>query len=258
MGKVERRAEALLEMLRADGKIGVDAARRKLGVSEVTIRRLFTKLESEGKIIRTHGGALPIDATTYSYLKEQSRARKEKLLLGTAAAKAVESGDRIFLDSGTTLTLMAEALAARLRSGSLSDILVLTHSLGLHDILGSHAKMILAGGEYRPDRRDVCGSAAERTLSDYHVDKAFFGADGYHPEHGMMCVDEHSRRIIQAVMARSKKKYALADSDKFARTSLVAYAQAKEFDKVFSDEGLPKEIRAQLRSAGVEVELVGQ
>ena len=258
MGKVERRVEALLDLLRSGGKIDVGTIQRKLNVSDVTVRRLLMRLEAEGKIIRTHGGARPIDTSPYSFLREEARAQREKSLLGVAAADIVESGNRIFLDSGTTIMSMAESLVSRIRTGGLSNLLVLTHSLSLFEIIGSYAKMIITGGEARPARCDVCGAVAERTLAEYHVDKAFFGADGIHPSHGLMCADEHSCRINQTVMARAGKTYVLADSGKFNHTSLMTYAPLDAVDLVLTDGGITPGLLTLFRVKGLVVDVVGE
>ena len=258
MGKVERRAETLLDLLRSGGKVDVGTIQRKLKVSDVTVRRLLMRLEAEGKIIRTHGGARPIDASPYSFLREEARAQREKSLLGIAAAKLVESGDRLFLDSGTTVMGMAESLVSRIRKDGLSNLLVLTHSLNLFEILGSYVKMIITGGEARPARCDVCGAVAERTLAEYHVDKAFFGVDGIHPSHGLMCADEHSCRIIQTVMARADKKYVLADSGKFNHTSLMTYAPLNAIDMMLTDSGITSELLTLFREKGLVIDVVDE
>ncbi len=241
MGKVEMRAEKLIAMLRSSGKAEIGAVVEKLGVSEATARRLFALLENEGKLIRIHGGVrlAPEMEYGYSFNVSASRRSREKSAIGEAAAEIIGSGDRLFLDSGTTVLRLAEALARRIETGELKGIQIVTNSLANTEILSHHCKVIMAGGEIRHQRRDACGHIAEKIISQYHFDKAFLGADAISAERGFMTSDELTAEICRIALSHSEKAYVLADSEKFTRKSFVVYASFPEVDRIFTDAGLP-------------------
>ena len=65
MFAAERQA-MIVEMIRRNGSVQVDALARELGVSSMTIRRDLVKLKEEDKIERCHGGAVENAAVTLS------------------------------------------------------------------------------------------------------------------------------------------------------------------------------------------------
>lgn len=71
------------------GKIDIDQVANTLGVSAMTIRRDLKELESEGKVVRTHGGAIASQALTTEvpYSSKESKNIMEK--------KAIAQGSRI-------------------------------------------------------------------------------------------------------------------------------------------------------------------
>ena len=105
MKKSEVRSSRLLEMLQLNKRLSVMTVADSLGISVATVRRLLVRLETDGKVIRTHGGVrlAPHLGTDYSYYLSSTHRSREKALIGRAAAEAVASGDKLFLDSGSTV-----------------------------------------------------------------------------------------------------------------------------------------------------------
>jgi DeoR/GlpR family transcriptional regulator of sugar metabolism len=242
MKKREARSSRLLEMLQHNRQLDVKTVAESLAISEATVRRLF---------------AWPLTsapATPY-YLSSTHRSR-EKAAIGRAAAELVSPGDRIFLDSGTTVLKLAEALALRIQSGSPKDIVVLTHSLALAETLARWCKVILVGGEVRVERRDVCGSITEDTLRQFHVTRAFFGADAVHVRHGFMTTDEQTAKMSEIIIQRATHSFVLADSEKFNRDSFIRYASLADVEKIITNAGIPEEVVREYTEAGAHIEVV--
>jgi DeoR family fructose operon transcriptional repressor len=246
-----------MEMLQLNRLLGVRAVSESLGVSEATARRLFARLEAEGKVIRTHGGArlAPNLGTDYSYFLSAAHRNREKTQIGRAAADLVVSGDRLYLDSGTTVLKFAEALAARLESGQVADVVVVTNSLALVEALARWCKVILAGGEVRTERRDLCGPICEETLRQFHVTRAFLGADAIHRASGFMTTDERTALLNQVVLRGAGASCVLADSEKFGRDSFISYAPLDGVDRVLTDGSIPDAVLREFRDAGAPVEI---
>ena len=129
MNKHEVRTIRLMEMLQSQKRLDVRTVSDTLEISEATARRLFTQMEEEGKILRVHGGVqlAPPLGNDYSYRLSSHHRSREKTAIGRAAADRVLSGDRVFLDSGTTVLKLAEALSLRIQTGLLKDLVVLTN-----------------------------------------------------------------------------------------------------------------------------------
>jgi DeoR/GlpR family transcriptional regulator of sugar metabolism len=258
MDKAELRRKRLLERLQILGRMDVDSACRELDASPATVRRLFHDLAEAGTVLRIHGGVQlsPAAGFDYSYRQEAERNRNWKREIGRLAASLIADGEKTFLDSGTTVMAAAEAIAARLNAGTLRDVLVVTNSFTAVEILARHTKVILAGGETRIERRDVCGALAESVLERFRFDKAFIGADAIDPKMGLMATDERTARMNELVIARSSATVVLADSDKFGRNSFVSYASVWNVSRIITDGRIAARTLAAMQKAGAKMEIL--
>ncbi len=258
MNKHELRTIKLLDMLQVSKRLDVKTVADCLEISDATARRFFNQLEEEGKVIRVHGGVqlAPQLGYDYSYRISVAHRQKQKTLIGNRVAELVETGDRIFLDSGTTVLKLAEALSLKIQTGALKDIVVLTTSLAHVETVARWCKVILVGGEIRTERLDVCGSVAEKTLTMFHLDKAFFGANAVNTIGGCMTTDERTSTMNEIVVERARRCYVLADSSKFNRTSFIRYASLEEIDTFFTDSGISATVLEQFKEWGAEIEVV--
>ncbi len=259
MKKDAKRRIRLLEMLSEKKRLDIRTVVEALSISEATARRLFADLEQSGKLIRTHGGiqAAPETAPDYSFRLSSVRHTPEKNAIGAAAAMHVNSDDRIYLDSGTTVLKMADALASRIRHGEISGISIVTNSLSCMDNLSELTEVIITGGIIRPSRRDACGPLAEKNLALYHFDKAFLGADAISPNGDLLTTDDRTAIMNEMVIRNSGTVFILADSSKFDGKAFVTYANLKNFKAiVVSDENMSKKNRNELRAMNVKTEVV--
>jgi DeoR family transcriptional regulator, fructose operon transcriptional repressor len=257
MKKNELRSARLLELLRLNKRLDVKTVSESFDVSEATVRRMFTQLAKEGKLIRTHGGVLlaPHLSTDYSYFLSASHKNKEKTEIGRFAAELICSGDRLFLDSGTTVLKFAEALSLRLQSGALKNIVVITTSLVLVETLARWCKVILVGGEARLERRDLCGPLSEENLRQYHITRAFFGADAINLRGGFMTTEEWTAKMDEIALKNANHAYVLADAEKFNRDSFIHYADLDEIECVYTDAGIPANVVQDFTEAGARLQV---
>ena len=124
MFAVERQKH-ILETLRLEGSVWVSKLSQELGVTEETVRRDLEKLEKQEALVRTHGGAIPINESNreMSLEKRKSLNTEAKERLAKEAASHVVPGDTIFLDASTTTFYMARELK------NLRDITIVTNSM---------------------------------------------------------------------------------------------------------------------------------
>lgn len=258
MGKPEQHKEAIMNLLRLHRQLDVRQVSDVLSVSDSTVRRLFARLEHDRAAIRTHGGIrlVPEMQRGYDMSESQSLRVPEKAAIGTAAAELVGSGELVFLDSGSTIAKLAEAILVRINAGTIRNLTVLTISLNVVDILSHATKVLAAGGEVRGQRRDVCGPVAEQMLSMFKVSHAFFGSDGIDLESGFMTTDERTASMNHGVLIRAAQSTVLADHTKFGRSSFISYAALNEVGTVLTDEGLDDRVTERFRRAGASVRRV--
>lgn len=233
--KAEDREQQLLTLLRCHRRLETAAVTRELGISEATGRRLFARLETEGKVLRVHGGIqLPEETPGYSFDRSQLEYEREKFLIGEYAASLVKSGDDIFLDAGTTVRRVAESLITRLKADDLHQVTIITNSLALPNELSRYCEVILIGGTIRPERRDVSGALARYTLARFNFSKVFFGVDAISPAGELMTTDTETVEINQLFLKQSAASYVLADAAKFERTSLISFGRLNDVTGVIT------------------------
>lgn len=109
----------ILKRLNESGIVDYKSIAGELGVSEATVRRDFEKLESQGKLRRVQGGAVPSGTSGTGFDAELSiRAKnnlntQEKQLVARVAAENVEPGECVYLDTGTSIAPLAQFLLAK-------------------------------------------------------------------------------------------------------------------------------------------------
>src|SRR3989442_747704 len=106
----DHRRERISQLVDANGRASVAQLSRLLSVSEATVRKDLAALETEGRLLRTHGGATAsrtqgAGMRSRNELAFEVRERlqvAEKAAIGRAAAELVKDGDSIALDASTT------------------------------------------------------------------------------------------------------------------------------------------------------------
>ena len=257
MGKLEKRTAKLIGLLQSAEKLDIATVVSALKISEATARRLFTLLENDGKVIRIHGGIRLAQELEYDYsFRRLASTRKEqKTAIGETATDLVNNGDRLFLDSGTTILRFAEALSRKIQAGELKGVSVVTNSLSYIETLSDCCKVILTGGEIRTERRDVCGSVSEKNLTQYQFDKVFLGADAINLENGFMTSDEKTAEICRIAISNSEQAFVLADSEKFNRKSFVSYADIGSIREIVTDDKIDQKTRKAFEKKGIKIRI---
>ncbi|WP_278245072.1 DeoR family transcriptional regulator [Clostridium sartagoforme] len=101
---MEERLEDILEMIKKDGKVRVKELSEKFKVSEDMIRKDLSKLEKEGNIKRTYGGAIlerkiiHNDNTTSRIISNI----EEKEKIAKLVMDEIQENDVIFMDISST------------------------------------------------------------------------------------------------------------------------------------------------------------
>src|SRR5258708_36697471 len=98
----EERQQAIIELLRRDGKVLAADLITHLNVSEDTIRRDLNELAEAGILQRVHGGALPRSPS----LPYEQRVRETDAARGAIlrrAARPIHEGKVAFMDVRSTV-----------------------------------------------------------------------------------------------------------------------------------------------------------
>lgn len=198
--------QAITKALSDEGQVNVVALSAQLGVSEVSIRKYLTELERAGLCIRTHGGAVQVDAKPRDMLAFDP----VKSAIAETAAQLIQPNARIILDSGTTTAQMLPFLQ------TIPGLVVMTNSLPVATALtqkSNNATVLMSGGTWDPLSQSFQGQMSEKMIASYNFEMAFVGASGIDLEHGTTTFHELTR-LSQVMSSVSKQTIVLAQSDK--------------------------------------------
>jgi DeoR family transcriptional regulator, aga operon transcriptional repressor len=250
----EERRREILGLLHREGRVLVKDLARQFRTSQITIRKDLELLDGQGTIQRTHGGALPVQAGALldPTLREKEKLhRKQKTLIALAAARLVEEGQSVLLDSGTTTTAIARALRDK------GKLTVITNAINIAaELAGTHIEVILTGGMLRTNSFSLVGPLAERTLHQLSADILFLGVDGFDTKAGLFTPNLLESEVNRAMVDIARRTIAVCDSSKFGRRSLCNIMPVKNVDEVITDKQIPKSDLRALKDAGVKVTLV--
>jgi DeoR family transcriptional regulator, aga operon transcriptional repressor len=252
---IEERRRRICELLRAEGRVTVDALAARFGTSQVTIRADLSTLESIGALTRTHGGALNVPDTDQPLDVKQLQHRAEKLRIAEAAAALVRDGDTIVLDSGTTTAEIARRIRTRLE---LNSVNVITNALNIAALLIDvpSVRLIMPGGILRRESNSLSGHIAEAALANLQADRLYLGADGVDPQIGVMTPHLPEAQLNAKMIQISRQVVVVADSSKFMRRNISLIAKVEQIHMLITDRAAPAEAVEELRQRGVEVRLV--
>lgn len=258
MGKIEQRERIILSVLKEKRSVSLGEAVELLGVSESTTRRLFRKMEDEGKALRILGGLHLRNgaASEYSFDILQYKNVSEKRRIGEFAVSLIESRDIIFMDSGTTVLHAALCLVEEIKSGKLKEITVITNSIVILDTLADYCKVILIGGVFRKRRKDFAGLFSERVIKSLRFSKCFLGADAVDIDEGFMTMDIETSSLDEIILSQSEESYILVDSTKFKCKSLIAYGNLENASLIITDSKLEDYVCDEMKQRGISYELV--
>ena len=243
------RQKIIMEMLQRSGRLGVHAAARELGVSEMTVRRDLRALEKEKLLVQVRGGAMPHPAR-YEPEKLLSDLNDVKFALAEALYRRIVPCDAMFVGTGSTCLAFAKLMARK----TLLPGTVITHSLPVASALfRRRCKVILLGGELRTKSMDLVGPVAEKTLEEYHVDYLVSGCDGAFADYGFYTSDMSLSKLEQKTISIADRTAVITESAKFGKRSLTRFAPLDDIDLLVTDIGLTAEDELKLRSHDIEV-----
>lgn len=229
----EERRQKIMELLTKNKSVFVKDLSEEFNVSDETIRRDFTLLESEGKLKKAHGGAY-INTTVKNDIPiniRESIFKENKDYIGQLCAKEIKDGDTIFIDASTT----AYYILPHIRH--LDNVTIITNSLKVAEYAAIYNPFdfMLIGGKYDPITRSFLGPDTEVLLASYFADKAFISCRGL-SEKGITDGNIPQGIIRQKMIKNSKETYLILDNTKFDLTSLYLIGDLDLINHIITDK----------------------
>ncbi len=229
---IERR-NAILSKLVLEGKVLVSDLSKEFGVTEETIRRDLEKLDNDGLVHKTYGGAVKADNINLD-LPFQVRKQKNvegKQHIAALIADMIDDGAYLMLDSSTTALCVIKHIMNR------KDITIITNSIEILIELCNKSEwnIISTGGTLKEGALSLVGYQAEKMVSGFHVDMAICSCKGIDASIGVTDSNERDSAIKNAMFGSAKKRILAVDSSKFDKASFVKVCDLSSIDTVVTD-----------------------
>jgi DeoR/GlpR family transcriptional regulator of sugar metabolism len=248
---MNQRQQQLLDRLNRIGKILIEEEAEHFCVTPMTIRRDLRFLEKNGLAVQTKKGAIPkpkIHAAPLNMAEDSAIKRK----IAAKLLEKIEPTSTVMLSTGTTTLAFARLLAEQNLS-----LTIITNSIPIASALfQTRIKVILIGGELRTTSLDLVGPAAEKYLSEYHIDLLVTGCDGADAQQGFYTSDLNLANLEKLSAKVSDKVIVITESRKFGKKALVKFAEIADVDAIITDDHLKAIDRELLTRREIEFDVI--
>ncbi|MGJ4859968.1 DeoR/GlpR family DNA-binding transcription regulator [Labrys sp. La1] len=228
---VERKTR-ILDLVTRNRSVVVAELSQELGVTEETIRRDLNKLEKEGLLSRTHGGAIALqgEAEDLPYRTRHLINIEAKRSIAGKASTLVRDGDAVMMDSSSTAYETLRAI------GNRRDLTLITNSVRiLSDPSLPPYTIMSVGGELRRRSMTFVGPLAGQTIAQFNADVALISCKAISLTGGLMEANMADADVKRAFIESAQRVCLLVDSEKFDKTALISICGFGPIDFVVTD-----------------------
>ncbi|TDO90045.1 DeoR family transcriptional regulator [Halanaerobium saccharolyticum] len=243
----EERRQKIVELINQDNIVKVNELSETLEVTTETIRSDLDKLEQQGVLKRTHGGAVAVDNhQELSFNIRKDKNKKEKKEIAKKAASLIKDGDTVFLDASTSAFYLAEEIL------ELQNVTVITNSNTIVTELSKNEDItvISTGGMLRRNSLSFVGPLTNTNIRNYNANKAFLSCKGVSVKHGATEVNELESETKQNMVKKSEEIYILGKVTAINEVGLSQFAAIEEINKVITTDDIPEDLVASLKELG--------
>lgn len=249
----EERLEQILNILNKNGRVKVKELSEKFNVSEGMIRKDLQRLEGEGFLQRTYGGAiLNREISKNSSITARMNVNlSSKELIAKKAFELIEDGDVIFLETSSINFMLAKLIASSVRK-----ITLITNMSMIPPLFNDNetVKLICIGGVYDKKAGGVFGSEVINSISKYIFNKGFLGSSGVNLiTNSVGTVTLEDGNVKEIIVSNSKEVFLLVEKEKFNVDSTYRFTTLTEFHAVITDSDISDEIRDKLKKLTVKL-----
>ena len=234
---MKSREKYILQVLQQRGSVSLSELSNTLGVSLVTIRKDVSDLESQDLVSRQHGKvSLPFQYES-SQIPFGLRAvvnEQDKRMIAKAAARLVQPGDAIALDSGTTTAMIAEEIK------SLPPVSIVTNSIRAAMALeqSQHA-VFLAGGQMLGRILCTVGPDAEKIFYSLRPNKVFVGTTRISGDLSLTASLSNEAGVKRAMIQVASRVILVTSHESFRRNRMFIFCNASQIDCIITTHPEP-------------------
>lgn len=249
----EERLEQIIIILNKNGRVNVKELSEIFKVSEGMIRKDLQRLEREGFLKRTYGGAiLNREIAKISPITARMNVNQSsKEIIAKKAFDLIEDGEVVFLEPSSINFLLAKLIA-----NSNKKLTLITNMALIPPLFNDNetVKLICIGGVYDNKSGGVLGSEVIKSVSKYFFNKGFLGSSGVNLNtNSVGAANLEDGNVKELIVSNSKEVFLLVEKDKFNIDSTYKFAALEDFHAIITDSDITDEIRDKLKKIAVKL-----
>ena len=246
------RLDQIRATLREKERVAVSELSKQFHVTEETIRRDLEKLEAEGLITRTFGGAILNGRNTSartSYLQRtQMNVAEKKTIARIAAGLIPKHRCVIGADSSSTVFETVCLLKGQ------ANLILMTYAANiLQALVDADMKIMSTGGLFNKESHSFMGVITRNTIKSYNTDILLISCKGLSLEGGLFDSDENEADIKQLMAKKAAKIILLADHTKFDNVAFAKLMDLEAIDVLVTDRRPSEAWVDALAASGVQL-----
>ena len=234
MDTMEERRNAIVSFVNEKGNVTFSQLKLAFpDVSEMTLRTDLKSLDAENRIVRVHGGAKSVEIVlgTDDLLGRRSvRNVEAKQEIVRKALKYIRPNTTVFLDSGSTTTMLAENWPDQ-------PNFIFTNSLTCAMALSKlkKPKVFMPSGELNEYSLSLCGLETLESLKKISFDTVFIGITSYDTVNGLSCGVLAETQMKRMLLEQQAEKIVLLDTSKVGKKSTFKIDGLENVDVIITE-----------------------
>ncbi len=244
------RQARILELVAKTGEASVERLATAFATSPETIRRDLTVLAEAEQLRKVHGGAranTPQPEGAFAARMRKNPAAKQ--IIAEKLAKLVKPGQTLFLDTGSTTLICAEALL------KINNLTIITNSTRIAARFSAGPRqtdVYLLAGQYRHDNAQTVGTSTISDIANYNADLAVLTIGAINTS-GAMDYCHQETMVARAMISASATVALLADHSKFDMRAAFRLCPLSAVDTLVTDRTPNAPLVAALQDADVSI-----
>ncbi len=249
----EERRQKILDVLNEKEFLRAEELADMYNVSRITIIRDIKLLKDAQKIKKIHGGISIPDVPKNNFetrfnIRIQDNYSK-KLDIASKAIKYISNNQTIFLDSSSTVFVLASEILKK--EISQSNLITNSPAIVVDALNHPSAGLICTGGELKQEFNIFGGGWVLEFLENINFDSAFISAAGVSENGTITTNNKDLAGILKKVFAKAKTINLIVDSSKFFKKGMLDIASLNDCKRIITDNEIPDSILKKLKKITV-------
>lgn len=235
---VSERLNEIINILNQEGKVEVNKLSILFDVSKDLIRKDLKKLEEQGVVDRTYGGATKKKHLADTAINVATRIIENTEIKQQIAYKALnilKENELIFLDISSINYLLAQKIIEKnLSITIITNMIDIMHLFSLNP--DTITKLIAIGGKFNGKIGGFIGTSAIQQLNMFNIDKCFIGTLGLDIKNGNVSTFDQEDGLMKAsAIKMSKEKILITDKTKIEQYGKFIFSNLNKFNLLLTN-----------------------